>query len=168
MLRNWMKTKRSIQLAQVRDATADLERFILALKGMSDQEIGTVVAMAAILRMELREMSMFPDEALGVGMPLPEAKQDFIRRNMSGLALDLQKKGDPNAGSAMVWAHTLRAYHFPEVRLLGRKMWAELERGFPHTLSAFSFMESISGQQPPLGALPASRFIPVGLEPFNP
>ena len=167
MLRNWFKNKRSIRLAQVRDATADLERFNVALKGMSDQELGTVVAMAAALRMELREAGLFPDEALGVGFPLPEDKQDFIRRNIGGLVLDWQKKNHPNTAAAMVWAHTLRAYHFPEVRLLGRQMWGELERGFPHALAAFSFMESIAGQSPPLGSLLASQFIPIGLEPFK-
>jgi hypothetical protein len=122
MLRNWFKSKRSIQLAQVRDATADLERFVLALKGMSDQEIGTVVAMAAAIRMELWHANEFPDEALGVGMPLTEDRQNYIRRNMSALALDWQKKGHPTTAGVMVWAHTLRAYHFPEVRLLGRQM----------------------------------------------
>jgi hypothetical protein len=167
MLRNWFKSKGSIRVVQVRNATADLERFVLALKGMSDQEIGTVVAIAAAVRMELRRMDMFPDEALGVGVPLPDAKQDFIRRNLSGLAVDWQKKNHPNTAGAIVWAHTMRAYHFPEVRLLGRQMWGELERGFPHAVAAFGSMQAITGQAPPVGSLQASQFIPVGLEPLN-
>jgi hypothetical protein len=167
MLRNWFKSKRSVSIASVRDATGDLERFLLALKGMSDEEIGTLVAMAAVLRMELREQNLFPDAALGVGTPLPEREQGTLQANLSRMVLDLQKNNSPNAGAAMVWLHSLRAFRYPEVRLLGRQMWGELERGFPHVLEALGFMERPVGQPLPLGALRAGRFIPVGLEPFG-
>jgi len=167
MLRNWFKSQRSIHLASVRDGTADLERFLVALKGMSDQELGMVVAMAAILRMELRPQGLFPDEALDIASTLPKSERKAVRSGMSGLALNLQKKNDPSAGAAMVWLHTLRALQFPELRLLGRQMWGELQRGFPHVFAAFHFMEDTVGQPLPLGALQASQFIPVGLEPFE-
>jgi hypothetical protein len=167
MLRNWFRSKRSIQLASVRDGTADLERFLVALKGMSDQELGTVVAMAAILRMELRPQGLFPDDALDIASTLPENDQKAVRSAMSGLALDLQKRHHPSAGAAMVWLHTLRALQFPELRLLGRQMWVELKRGFPHVFEAFHFIEGTVGQPLPLGCLQASQFIPVGLEPFE-
>lgn len=78
MLRNWLRSKRSkrsIQLAAVRDGTADLGRFLVALEGMSDQELGTVVAMAAVLRMELRQQGLFPDAALDIASTLPESEQ---------------------------------------------------------------------------------------------
>jgi hypothetical protein len=167
MLRNWFKSKRSIQLASVRDGTADLERFIVALKGMSAEELGTVVALAAILRMELRAQGLFPDDALDIASQLPESEQKAVRSGMSGLTLDFQKKNHPSAGAAMVWLHTLRALQFPELRLLGRQMWGQLQRGFPHVFDAFRFFEGTVGQPLPLGALQASQFIPVGLEPFE-
>jgi hypothetical protein len=167
MLRNWFKSKRSMQLATVRDGTADLERFLVALKGMSDQELGSVVAMAAILRMELRHQGLFPDTALDIASTLPESEQKAVRSAMSGLALNLQKKNHPSTGAAIVWLHTLRALQFPELRSLGRQMWGELERGFPHVFDAFRFLEEATGQSLPLGALQASQFIPVGLEPFE-
>jgi hypothetical protein len=168
MLRNWFNSKRNIQFASVRDGTADLERFLVALKGMSDQELGTVVAMAAILRMELRHQGLFPDDALDIASQLPESEQKAVRSAMSGLALDFQKKNHPSAGAAMVWLHTLRALQFPELRLLGRQMWGQLQRGFPHVFDAFRFFEGTVGQPLPLGTLQASQFIPVGLEPFEP
>jgi hypothetical protein len=168
MLRNWFKSKRSIRLASVRDGTADLERFLVALKGMSDHELGTVVAMAAILRMELRSQGLFPDDSLDIASTLPESKQKAVRSGMAGLALAFQKKNHPSAGAAMVWLHTLRALQFPELRLLGRQMWGELKRGFPHVFSAFGLFEGTTGQSLPLGTLQASQFIPAGLEPFEP
>jgi hypothetical protein len=167
MLKNWFRSKRSIQLADVRDGTADLERFLIALKGMSDQELGTVVAVAAILRMELRHQGLFPDDALDIASTLPESEQKAVRSGMSGLALDFQRKNHPSTGAAMLWMHTLRALQFPELRLLGRQMWGELKRGFPHVFEALHFMEGTVGQPLPFGCLQASQFIPVGLEPFE-
>jgi hypothetical protein len=167
MLKNLFKSKRSNQLASVRDGTADLERFVVALKGMSDGELGAVVAMAAILRMELRAQGLLPDDALDIASKLPESDQTAVRSAMSGLALDMQKRHHPSVGGALVWLHTLRALQFPELRLLGRQMWGELERGFPHVFEAFHFIEDTVGQPPPLGSLQASQFIPVGLEPFE-
>jgi hypothetical protein len=166
MLRNWFKTNR--KLATVRNAKADLERFLLTLKGMSDGEIGTIVALAAILRIELRQQNLFPDEALGVGMPLPEMEQNTLQANLARMVVDLQTKNDPRTGGAMVWLHSLRAFRYPEVRLLGRQMWGELERGFLHVFDAFRFIEETVGQPLPSGAIQASQFIPVGLEPIEP
>lgn len=167
MLRSLFKSKSQIRLDMVRAATADLERFVLSLKGMSAEEIGTVVAMAATVRMELRHLNEFPDAALGIGIPLLEAEMDLLRRKLASLALNWQKRNYATTVGAMVWAHTLRAYCFPEVRLLGRQMWGELERGFSHALDALQFMEDARGQQPPLGSMQATQFIPVGLEPFE-
>lgn len=167
MLHDWFKSKRSIQLASIRDGTADLERFLVALKGMSDQELGAVAATAAILRMKLRQQNLFPDEALDIASALPESRQKAVRIGIYGLARDFQKRNDPSAGAAMVWLHTLRALQFSELRLLGRQMWCELQRGFPHVFDAFHFLEGTTGQSLPLGSLQASQFIPVGLEPFQ-
>ena len=164
MFLNWFKSKRSAQLRDVRNAAADLERFLASLKALSDQELGTVVAMAAIIRVELREKNRFPDAALGIGVPLPDVERDDLRRNLSGLVQSFQQREHPSTSGAMVWLHSLRAFHFPEVRMLGRQMWAELERGFPHVVDAFRFIEETVKMPLPSGIVQASRFIPVGLE----
>lgn len=167
MLRDLFKSKSALRLDKIRVATADLERFVLSLKGMSAEEIGAVVAIAATVRMDLRQVNEFPDGALGIGMPVPEADLEVLRRKLVALSLNWQKKNLPGAVGAMVWAHTLRAYCFPEVRLLGRHMWGELERGFPHALEALQFMEHTTGQSAPLGSALATQFIPEGLEPVE-
>ena len=148
-------------------ATDEIEQFLLALKGMSDEELGSAVAMAAVVRMSLRQQGVLPDEALGIGLPLPEGQEAVVRRNVVQTALAMQRQNHAMAGGAMVWVHTLRAYHLPEVRLLGRQMWSELQRGFAHALPALSFMEQQTRQPPPLGSALATQFIPVGLEPFE-
>jgi hypothetical protein len=160
--------RRDKRLTYAVRATDEIHRFLLALRGMSDAEMGSVVAMAAVVRMSLRQEGALPDEALGLGMPLSEAQETVVRRNVVQTALAMQRQEHALAAGAMVWVHTLRAYHFPEVRLFGRHMWGELRRGFPHALAALSFMEEVTHQPPPLGAALATQFIPIGLEPFEP
>ena len=166
MFGSWRK--RRAQLNAVRDATADLERFVLSLKGQSADELGMLVAIAAVIRMNMRQEGRLPDEALGVGVPLSDDQQDAIQANMSRLTREWQKMNQPtDAAGGMVWLHSLRASRYPEVRLLGRQMWGELQRGFPTAFQAFDFIEKATQKPLPLGCLQASQFIPVGLEPFE-
>ena len=159
--------RRGERRKHVATATDEIQQFLLALKGMSDEELGTAVAMAAVVRMSLREQGALPDEALGVGPPLSQAQEVVVRRNIVQTALAMQRRGHAMTAGAMVWGHTLRAYPFPEVRLFGRQMWGELQRGFPHALAALKFMEEMNHQSPPLGTAQVTQFIPVGLEPFG-
>jgi len=167
MLGNWFK--RRAQLASIKAVTADIERFILSLRGQSDEENGMLVAIAAIVRVNLRADNLLPDEALGIGTPLAETAQAEVQLRMSQLVQQFQKHNQlSDAAAAMVWLHSLRAFRYPEVRPLGRQMWGELGRGFPHIFDAFRLIEEATGKPPPAGALQASQFIPVGLEPFEP
>jgi hypothetical protein len=159
--------RRKERQKHVAGATDEIQQFLLALKGMSDEELGTAVAMAAVVRMSLREQGALPDEALGIGMPLSESQEVAVRRNVVQTALAMQSQKHAMTAGAMVWAHTLRAYHFPEVRFFGRQMWGELQRGFPHALAALKFMGDMNHQPPPLGTALATQFVPVGLEPFE-
>jgi hypothetical protein len=159
--------RRDERRTHVARATDEIQQFLLALKGMSNDELGTVAAMAAVVRMSLHQQGALPDEALGIGMPLSESQEAVVRRNIVQTALAMQRQKHAMAAGALVWVHTLRAYHFPEVRLFGRQMWGELQRGFPHALAALSFMEEMTHQPPPLGTPLASQFTPIGLEPFE-
>jgi hypothetical protein len=64
----------------------------------------------------------------------------------------------------MVWLHTLRCLTTPELRDLGRQMWQELERGFPHTPEALARIEAVTHRASPPGTLPACHFIPQDLD----
>lgn len=157
--------RRDQRRTDVARAADEIQQFLLALKGMSDEELGTVAAMAALVRVSLRQEGVLPDEALGIGAPLSETSEATVRGTIAQTALAMQKQKHAMASGALVWVHTLRAYHFPEVRLLGRQMWGELQRGLPHALSALRFMEEVTHEPPPPGTPLATQFIPVGLEP---
>jgi hypothetical protein len=62
MLGSWIKRK--AQLAGIKAAREDLERFVESLRGQSDKEVGAVVAMAAVVRVALRQSGLLPDELL--------------------------------------------------------------------------------------------------------
>jgi hypothetical protein len=157
MLRGWLRRK--TELATIKGAREDLERFVESLRGMSDEEIGAVVGMAALVRTALRQSGLLPGESLTV---TPDSQQATTQLGVSELIQRYQtEQRHAEAVGAMVWLHSLRALSISEVRLLGRQMWAQLERGQPHALAALQNMGI-----PPLAEVIAecSR-IPEGLVP---
>lgn len=163
MLVNWLKRK--IQRAGVRGAREDLESFVESLRGQSDEELGMVVAIAAIVRTELRSHGHVPDEMLEV---TNDPQQALTQLEMSRLVRRYQaEKRFQEALGAMVWLHTLRSLSTPELRFLGRQLWQQLERGHLHALEAMEQIEAMTGNQPPLGSLAACAFIPDDLDPVG-
>jgi len=148
------------------DGTRELERFVTSLRGMSASELGALVAIATVVRINMRNNGHLPDAALDVAGGLPPEKQFAAQWKMTTLVQEFQKMGQPSdAAGAMVWSHSMRAGATPELRLLGRQMWGELSRGFPHVAEAIEDIVTVTGNTlPPEVALEA-EFIPPGLEP---
>ena len=166
MIRRWIAQR--IQRAAVRSGTEDLERFVTSLRGQSDEELGMLVATATVLRINFRAAGYLPDNAIGVGMPLDEEEFSLVQLKYSRLVHSFQKeKMFADAAGGMVWLHTLRAFAYPELRLLGRMMWKELERGFSYALIMFDDIEELKGISLPQEARYSYEFIPPGLEPFD-
>jgi hypothetical protein len=99
MLGSWVKRK--IQRAGVRGAREDLESFVESLHGQSNEELGMVVAIAAILRTELQARGHLPDETQ---LEMSRLVRRFQAQNRFQEAL-----------GAMVWLHTLRSLSAPEL-----------------------------------------------------
>jgi hypothetical protein len=165
VLLKWLQ--RRIQLAAIKGGRQDLERFVISLRGQSDEEIGTLVAIAAVIRMRLREAGHLPDEMLQI-TSVHEHEQAATQLHMSRLVRTFQAERQfSDAAGVMVWLHTLRSLSSPELRLLGRQMWQQLERGFLHALPALAQIEAVTGRDLPLGTLQACRFIPDSLDPVE-
>jgi hypothetical protein len=134
----WLK--RRSQLAAVKAARDDLQRFVDSLRGQSDGELGAVIVVAAVVRVAVKKTGQLPDELLQI---TDDPQQAVARGGMVQLALRYQRANRlAEATGAMVWAHSLRALCFPEVRYLGREMWRQLQRGQDHvipTLQALGF-----------------------------
>jgi hypothetical protein len=164
MIGNWLKRK--IQIASVRAAREDLERFNASLRGATDGQIGMVVAIATIIRLRLTTAGRLSRGAFV--LPMPGDGSAELQLYLSGMVRQFQKMGQPSdAAGTMVWLHSMRALGFPEVRELGRDMWKELQRGFPYVSDALSDIEALGGNQVPAGADTACTFVPEDLAPFS-
>ena len=160
---NWLKRK--IQIASVKAATEDLERFLKSLRGASDEEIGMLVVVATMIRVNLRKKGRLHDEYLRI--PTPGDGSGYAPLFLSRLIKTFQKNGQPtDASGAMVWLHTVRSLAFPELRVLGREMWGELHRGFPYVERSFSEIEAMTNSPVSDMVRIEAKFLPSDLAPL--
>ena len=121
----WMKRK--AQLAIVKSAKEDIERFVSMVKGASAEQVGLVVAMATHYRHAMAR------DGIDLLRPMEAEELDHFIAFKIGKLIAAAQKGDPaNATGWMVWLHTVRAANILEIRYEGRMLWHELSRGFPH------------------------------------
>ena len=81
------------------------------------------------------------------------------------LISEFHKKGQlSDATGCMVWLHSVRALQNPELRGLGRQMWAELLRGFGEVDDIADEMHTLLPDLPRNLEVEAC-FVPKGLEP---
>ena len=162
MIGNWFK--RRLRRAAVKAASEDLESFILCLKGLSDEELGMVVAGATVIRLQLGRSGSLPEYALA--LPSPDDDTAYIQLHLSRLVRELQKTNKTaEAAGVMVWRHSMRSLAYPEVRLLGRQLWKELQRGIPRAPEALEGLEAVTGWAVPDRAHSSYDFIPQDLAP---
>jgi hypothetical protein len=136
MLSIWFR--RRDQLATVQGARDDLEQFVHSLRDMSDEEVGRVVAFAAMARVALRKSGVLPDELLQIR---PDKKQASAQHAVAQVVRRYQaERRFAEATGALVWLHSLRALSTTEVRHLGREMWRQLQRGQLQALTVLQDM----------------------------
>jgi hypothetical protein len=132
----WLRRK--AQLVIVKSGREDLERFVESLRGQSAQKIGTLLVVAASVRIALRQSGVLPDELVRV---TADPQQAAAQLAVAQLVRRYQSKDRfEEAAGAMVWLHTMRALSTPELRLLGRQMWRELARGHNHISASLEGM----------------------------
>jgi hypothetical protein len=136
MLSIWFR--RRDQLATVQGARDDLEQFVHSLRDMSDEEVGRVVAFAAMARVALRKSGVLPDELLQIR---PDKKQASAQHAVAQVVRRYQaERRFAEATGALVWLLSLRALSTTEVRHLGREMWRQLQRGQLQALTVLQDM----------------------------
>ena len=158
----WLRKK--VKNAAVDSQRDDLTRFVESLRGQSSSELAALILVATVVRLTvdsrtlpialLEGLSNNPDDLLSPVL-------------LTRLIKDLQRQGSlPQAAGAMIWLHSARAILQPELRLLGRQMWAELVRGIPHVNDARLDLMSLTGQQIDPKYAVAAVYVPPPLTPF--
>jgi hypothetical protein len=152
---NWLKRK--TQLAVIKSADEDIDRFIASLRGADPSELNMIVALATHWR------NAFALDGFELLDPVnAERKNPAIGMLINKTIKQVQKDNPTFAVGLMVWLHTLRAANIPEIRHKGRMMWSELQNGFDGALEAGDVLRELMGVSLRL-ADPAR--IPIGLEP---
>ena len=142
----------------------DLERFVVSLRGQDPEELGTVVLMATVVRLNLGPKTL-PITALE-GLATGTDQEVMAPLMLNRLIRELQQQGSlPQAAGAMVWLHSVRAINAPELRLLGRQMWGELVRGFAFVNEARIGLMVLTGKPVDSAYAEAARYIPSPLKP---
>jgi hypothetical protein len=136
----------------------ELESFIASLRAMDGSEIGIVVAMATHLRHQLESMGHMPMDPI-----VYVAVNPRFPLLLSQTIGDFQKQERfRDAAALLIWAHSARAGSRLELRALGRELWRELARGFPHVEDGARSVAEMTGSR--LNTQGANEF-PKGLTP---
>ncbi len=163
MLKDWFLDK--VGTRALATSTKEMKAFIDGLKAMSDEDIGTVVAVATVIRVNFETHDVIPDDVFEDG-PLPTVETlGRYQLAINRLARKFRKMGlATDAMGAMVWSYTLRCLNVSELRSLGLEMWTELKRGFPHVEKALKKGEEEKGEPFPERVWSEWKMIPVGFE----
>ncbi len=160
-MKDWFLGK--VGTRALESSTKEVKAFVDGLKAMSDEDIGTVVAVATVIRVNFETHDVIPNDVFEDG-PLPTAEtlgryqlaiNRLVRKfRKMGLATDVM--------GAMVWSYTLRCLNVPQLRELGHQMWAELRRGFPHVEKALKKGEEEKGEPLPERVWVEWKSVPAG------
>ena len=135
---SWLKRKAEISFAK--SQKVDVDRFTLGLRGADSDQIALVVAIATHWRNVLK------DDGVDLLDPMSAEQIDpMIALKLNKMIRQVQKENPTFATGLMVWLHTIRTANTPELRLEGRAMWSELQRGFPFAQEAGEDLADITG-----------------------
>ncbi len=136
----------------------EMEVFVVSLQAMARPELGMLVAAATDIKNGMREHGYNLDDPFMLTATDPGITYEFSSR-----CVRLQREDRlAEVAALMVWVHTLRAASRPELRGLGRSMWAELGRGFPFVEIAAEDIHAMFGKWP---EVTGADIYPIGLEP---
>lgn len=162
MIRKWMQKK--VQKVILKSAQQEITRFVSSLRVIDDKDLGMLLGVATIIRMNLDEHGHVSGPVFNIESNTEAQAQ--AEEFLLDLIKTFQKKGQrTDAAGAMVWLHTLRAFTSPEITAIGREMWKELSRGFPYVEDSLKRIQELKGNSIPAEAYEEYRFIPPGLEP---
>ncbi len=143
--------------------------YIGGLKQMTDQDLGVVLAVSTVIRINMENEGYLP-QGLYSDQTLPTANElGRYQIDLNKLVRDFNKmRQHTDAVGALLITYSLRCLNVPEIRDLGRDIWAEIGRGLPHCEAALTQGEKEKGEALPKRVWQEWQQIPVGLEPLNP
>jgi hypothetical protein len=147
---------------------SDIGKFIEGLESMTDEDLGVVVAVATVIRVDLEEKGHIPDHLFG-DTPLPSTKELMrLQFDLHDLVSQFNKaQQHTDAVATLAIGYSIRCLNLPELRADGRRMWQVLARGFPHAEKVLKTGEENRGEPLPPRVWEEWNQIPSGLEPIG-
>lgn len=164
MVKGWLTDKMHGRALSV--GAREVDRFVRGLRAMDAQDMGAMVAIATAIRVNFETHGVIPEGVFEDGH-LPSVETlGVLQMKINKVSRQFKKLGLPSdSAGAMVWSYSLRCLNVPELRPLGREMWAEMKRGFPHVKDALEEGEGRKGEPFPERVWQGWNMIPLGLEP---
>jgi len=136
----WLRAKAHASLVRIQGR--EMMDWIRRLQSQDGDEVAAILAMAMHYRnsmlSELKMDLMYPFAAI--------QKDHFLADRLNQDLQEVQQEKLFSLGSAIiVWLFTIRAAQEPVLRSLGRDLWRQLARGFPHVHEAAASLGQISG-----------------------
>lgn len=117
----------------------DIKQFIQSIQGMDNEEIAYLILYAT----SARNMTF---EKLGINYldPIIELEKNPYEVLQIGNTIKQYQKDKQSAAasSLMVWLFTFRSVSQPEMRIYGKQLWRELNRGIVHINENMSILDS--------------------------
>lgn len=149
-----------------RAGVREVRRFVDGLAGTGDRDLGVILGIATVIRVNMEDHGVLPENVFHRDS-LPSTKElGILQMRINDIARQFAKRRQvADATGAMVWSYSLRCLNVADLRPLGRAMWAELGRGFPHVEEALANGEKVNGKAFDPRVWSEWNRIPVGLEP---
>lgn len=164
MIKNWLMG--ALQGPAQKSAAKEVQRFIDGLRNTADRDMGVIVGIAAVIRINMETHGLLP-ERIFQSDTLPSSHELGVMQmqinKTAGQFMKMRQAAD--ATGAMIWSYSLRCLNLPELRPLGREMWRELKRGFSHAEEALDEGQERIGKPFEPRVWEEWAMIPLGLEP---
>jgi hypothetical protein len=165
-LRDWLG--KALRPDPAASSKSDIGKFIEGLESMTDEDLGVVVAVATVIRVDLEEKGHIPEHLFG-DTPLPSSKElNNVQFALHDLVRQFnQANQHTDAVATLAIGYSIRCLNIPEMREAGRRMWQVLARGFPHTEKVLKTGEENRDEPLPQRVWAEWNQIPSGLEPIG-
>ncbi len=164
MIKDWLFEK--VRGRALHVGAKEVEKFVDSLQGMEDHDLGTVLAVATVIRINFETHGVIPQNLFFENTLSPPEVLGISQIKINKLARKFARMGRPvDSMGAMVWSYTLRCLNVPELKHLGVRMWSVLSRGFPYVEEALKDGEEDKGEPFASRIWEESNMVPFGFEP---
>lgn len=147
-------------------AEEEISQFVEGLRSMTDEDMGIILAVATVVRVNLEDQNHLPVGIYGNAQLPPQQILMSKMVDLAKVARHFDRLGQTtDAVAAVAVLNTLRCLNSAELRHLGRGIWAELARGTPHVKKALAEGERNRDDPFPKRVWKEYQIIPSGLEP---